>query len=180
MVNKGEIAVLCIKWDKPLSGVRGDCNALSSWPAPQSESRSRFLAAESVRMTDPTEDAATANFLKAIVEGKVTPVQMAQVAWALQAPSENPSPESEKAAKDMRAEARAQIPSTFVDTWTTLTFRGHIRLVLGETFATGDQYRAAFVIPLDEAQELAEHIMRVVERRRAKDAATDEPPIEDD
>jgi hypothetical protein len=69
-----------------------------------------------------------------------------------------------------RREARAAMPATFVDTWSTVIWPGHMRLVLGEWLYGGPQYRAAFVMELDEVERLANELLERVQRQRDKDA----------
>ena len=71
----------------------------------------------------------------------------------------------------MRREARAEIPALFVDDWSMLSWEGHIRFVLGEWLASRPNYRAAFVMSLNDAQLFAENILERVAKRREIDAA---------
>lgn len=79
--------------------------------------------------------------------------------------------DSELVALTARREARASIPATYVDTWASQIWKGHLRLVLGEWLSGGPHYRAAFVMELEDAEGLARHILRRAERQRERDAA---------
>jgi hypothetical protein len=73
-------------------------------------------------------------------------------------------------ADDEARELRAGLPAIYVDTWATLTWKGHIRIVLGETLYRHDQYRAAFMMELEDAERFGRHLLRAVERRRARES----------
>lgn len=76
---------------------------------------------------------------------------------------------------DPEWEAIAQLPAMYVDTWYLTTWRGHMRIALGEQFADlQNQYRLALVLELNDAESLARGILRGIERRRKKDAESDE------
>jgi hypothetical protein len=80
------------------------------------------------------------------------------------------SPEREKIL-EARREARAALPAVFVDTWSTLTWKGHIRTALGEWLVGEPHYRLAFVMSLDDAKEFAEALLRRIVARQEKDGA---------
>jgi len=83
------------------------------------------------------------------------------------------SPE-EAAALEARREARAAIPAVYIDTWATLTWKGHIRFVLGEWVGEQPHYRAAFLMELEDAKRFARQLLRRVEDRQKKDKAAGE------
>ena len=83
----------------------------------------------------------------------------------------------EQAGRRMRSEARASIPAVYVDTWGFSSWRGHIRITLGEQLGDTDKYRYAFLMELPEAERFARHILRIVERRRQKDGAISIPDM---
>ena len=64
------------------------------------------------------------------------------------------------------------LPSVWIDTWSTLTFKGHVRVSLGEEFAEGAFYRSAFIMDLDQAEAFALHLYGAVQKRKAKEEAT--------
>ena len=74
------------------------------------------------------------------------------------------------AARLSRAEARAAVPAIFVDSWSTLIWPGHIRIVLGEWLMRKTNYRAAFVMTLEDAKDLAEIILKQVAVQQKEDA----------
>jgi hypothetical protein len=69
-----------------------------------------------------------------------------------------------------RREARAAIPAVFVDSWATLTWYGHIRIVMGEWLVRKNNYRMAFVMELEQAKEFAEDLLGRIEKRQQEDA----------
>lgn len=73
---------------------------------------------------------------------------------------------------DRDYEAMARLPAVYADTWYVITWKGHLRMTLGEDFEK-PHYRAAFVLELDDAERLAKHILRSVERRRKRDTASE-------
>ena len=74
-------------------------------------------------------------------------------------------------ALESRREARAALPAVYVDTWSTVIWKGHMRIVLGEHVADDPHYRAAYVMELEDAKKLAQHILRRVQRQYDRDAA---------
>jgi hypothetical protein len=82
----------------------------------------------------------------------------------------------EKAARDR---AIAAIPAVFIDTWSTLSFTGHIRITFGEIYGGTNNFRSAIVLDLDDAESLGRHLIRVAERRRARDKEREARPQED-
>ena len=68
-----------------------------------------------------------------------------------------------------RRTRRAELPATYIDTWATLTWRGHIRFAVGEWLAGDANYRAAFVMELEDAKEFAETLLKRITARLAKD-----------
>ena len=89
------------------------------------------------------------------------------------------SESKERAAREARREARAALPAVFIDAWATLTWKGHIRIALGEWLVDEPRYRAAFVMTLEEAKDFAEDLLDRIEARQERDAkATSEgtPP----
>ena len=74
-------------------------------------------------------------------------------------------------ARKQRVEARAALPAVFIDTWAFLSWRGHVRISLGEEVGESDQYRFAFLMELDQAEQFAHHVLRIVARRRENEAA---------
>jgi len=90
--------------------------------------------------------------------------------------SEIPNVEEEEKVKAARRESRADIAAYFIDTWAISTWRGHVRVWLGEELYDVDAYRAAFVMEADDAEKFANHLLRLVAARKAKDAAKAAPP----
>ncbi len=74
-------------------------------------------------------------------------------------PNEAKSPEKE-AALQARRVARAELPATYIDTWSTLIWKGHIRITLGEWIAGNPNYRGAYLMELDDAKVFAENILK--------------------
>jgi hypothetical protein len=72
-------------------------------------------------------------------------------------------------AEDIERELRANLPAIYVDTWATVTWKGHVRIVLGERLYKMDMYRSAFVMELSEAESFATHLLRVIQRRRERE-----------
>lgn len=85
-------------------------------------------------------------------------------------PDEAKSPEIE-AALQARRDARAELPATYIDTWSSLIWEGHIRITLGEWVADNPSYRAAYVMELDDAKRFAEHLLKRVQRQHEREAA---------
>lgn len=83
----------------------------------------------------------------------------------------------EEMAKKVAQEERASIPAIYVDTWTFLPWKGHVRMVLGEELYQGDYYRGAFVMELNDAERFARHLLRVIERRKARDTEIDKATL---
>jgi hypothetical protein len=73
---------------------------------------------------------------------------------------------AEKAERDR---AIAAVPALFIDTWHTLSFTGHVRVTFGEIYGDTDNFRTAIVLDLDDAESLGRQLIRVAERRRARD-----------
>jgi hypothetical protein len=86
---------------------------------------------------------------------------------------EVPDPEAEPndPALQARRDRRAALPATYVDTWATLIWKGHIRVVLGEWIAREPYYRAAYLMELDDAEKFANALLERVARQRERDAA---------
>jgi hypothetical protein len=78
---------------------------------------------------------------------------------------------AEREARQERIQARAAIPALFLDTWGFSTWRGHIRITLGEELGGQDYYRTAFVMDLDNAEAFALQLFKSVSRRKKRDAA---------
>jgi hypothetical protein len=97
--------------------------------------------------------------------------------------SDNPTPppgspnEEAMDAEDIERELRATLPAIFIDTWSTLTWRGHVRISIGERLYKRDVYRSAFVMDLEDAEDFAEHLLKVIRRRRQREEklAKDQP-----
>jgi hypothetical protein len=68
-----------------------------------------------------------------------------------------------------RSAARAALPAIYIDSWSTLTWTGHVRIALGENMPTGDVYRSAIVMTLSDAESFAQHLLGSIDRRREKD-----------
>src|SRR4051794_15158187 len=83
------------------------------------------------------------------------------------------SPNKSKSAEKMAARRarRAKLPTIYVDTWSTLTWKGHIRVVLAEWMNDEPNYRAAFLMELEDAKKFAEYLLEIIEEREKKDAA---------
>jgi len=81
-----------------------------------------------------------------------------------------------------RSAARAALPAIYIDSWSTLTWTGHIRIALGENMPTGDVYRSAVVMTLSDAENFAQHLLGSIERRREKERleALEDQNFEDD
>jgi len=93
------------------------------------------------------------------------------------------NPEDEKPAVSeavlaARGRARAALPATYVDTWYTLTWKDHIRIVFAEWLEDDPYFRAAFIMELKTAKEFAEELLDIVTKRIAEDAEniSDQPP----
>jgi hypothetical protein len=86
-------------------------------------------------------------------------------------PIEGPVETPDEAAAESRKEARGELPAVFVDTWGFVSWRGHLRITVGEEIGDTDIYRFAFLMELTDAEKFAKHILRVVEKRRSKDGA---------
>ena len=74
----------------------------------------------------------------------------------------DPSPEKEAVLHSAR-EARAELPATYIDTWSSLIWKGHIRIALGEWITTNPKYRGAYVMELEDAKMFAEHLLKMVQ-----------------
>jgi hypothetical protein len=68
---------------------------------------------------------------------------------------------------DEARRAVGDIPATYIDTWHLSTWRGHIRLTLGEYIGGADRFRTAVVMELKDAERLATAVLRMIERRKA-------------
>ena len=73
------------------------------------------------------------------------------------------------AEKVERDRAIAAVPALFIDTWSTISFTGHVRVSLGEIYDGRDNFRAAFVLDLDDAENLGRQLIRSAQRRRERD-----------
>ncbi len=65
--------------------------------------------------------------------------------------------------------ARAGVPAIYIDTWFLTTWRGHMRITFGETVSKVDSYRSAIVLELRDAEKLAQQMLRMVQRRKARE-----------
>jgi hypothetical protein len=81
---------------------------------------------------------------------------------------------SKNADRERRELERAQLPAIYVDTWASLAWKDHIRIILGEGFRSGPQYRAAFVMTWADAELLGSYLLETVAEQREKDASTKE------
>jgi hypothetical protein len=68
-----------------------------------------------------------------------------------------------------REKAIAAIPGLYIDTWNMYTWKGHIRVTFGEIFHDTDNFRAAIVMNIDDAIIFARRMLRMAERRKARD-----------
>ena len=68
-----------------------------------------------------------------------------------------------------RQRARAAIPAVYVDTWSAVSWKGHVRIVLGEWVYREPNYRAAFLMELTDAKRLAEYLLDIVEERQKEE-----------
>ena len=85
-------------------------------------------------------------------------------------PDDAKSAEKE-AAIQARRNARAELPATYIDTWSTLIWKDHIRITLGEWIVDDPSYRVAYVMELDDAKRFAEHLLKRVQRQHERDSA---------
>jgi hypothetical protein len=85
-------------------------------------------------------------------------------------PDEHISPDRQ-AVLQARRDARAAIPTTYVDTWATLIWKGHIRIVLGEWLNKNPQYRAAYVMELEDAKSFAETLLKRIKEQQEEDTS---------
>jgi len=72
----------------------------------------------------------------------------------------------EEAARDRSI---AAIPGLYVDTWSMYSWKGHVRVTFGEIFHDTDNFRTAIVMDVDDAILLARRMLRMAERRKARD-----------
>ena len=93
--------------------------------------------------------------------------------------SDNATEDATPDDKDIARELRANLPATYVDTWSTVTWKGHIRITLGEYMYGKDNYRAAFIMELEDAERLARHLVRAIERRRAREQKSESADASD-
>lgn len=88
-------------------------------------------------------------------------------------PEANPQADVEETDEE-RAE-RAAIPAIYIDTWFLTTWKGHIRITFGERVSRLDTYRSAIVMEMRDAERLCEHILEMINERKAmaRDKAKD-------
>ena|ERR1700722_15640644 len=91
-----------------------------------------------------------------------------------QAPATNELTEED--AREQRE--MAGIPAIYVDTWHLYTWTGHMRITFGEIFGDIDSFRSAVVMEIDDAERLANQILRMIERRRARRRQREEDKTE--
>jgi hypothetical protein len=84
-------------------------------------------------------------------------------------PEEIETKAKEEAEEAARRRAIASIPATFIDTWSTLDFAGHVRVTLGEIYGDAEHFRTAFVLSADDAILLGRQLVHSGERRKARD-----------
>ena len=72
----------------------------------------------------------------------------------------------EEAARDR---AIGAIPGFYIDTWSMYSWKGHIRVTFGEIFRDTDNFRTAIVMNTDDAIIFARRMLRMAERRKARD-----------
>jgi hypothetical protein len=72
----------------------------------------------------------------------------------------------EEAARDQEIGA---IPGLYIDTWSMYSWKGHIRVTFGEIFHDTDNFRTAIVMNIDDAVIFARRMLRMAERRKARD-----------
>jgi enterochelin esterase-like enzyme len=90
-------------------------------------------------------------------------------------PASNPAPadpvsdEEDKAEREVARRSAVELPALYCDAFWTTSWTGHVRIAFGE-YLDQPRYRTAIVMPLDEAEALANYILRLVEReKRASD-----------
>lgn len=87
-------------------------------------------------------------------------------------------PEEEKKARRAASEkARSSLPAAYVDTWSVLRWRGHLRITLAEWMYGAPNYRAAFLMESEDAERLANYILELIERQRKEDAEEDKANV---
>lgn len=64
--------------------------------------------------------------------------------------------------------ATGALPAIYIDSWFTTTWNGLTRLTLGEVLGDTTYYRTSVVMSLGDAKLLAEHLIELVERHKAK------------
>lgn len=84
--------------------------------------------------------------------------------------------QQEESAREARRLARLSLPAVYIDTWGFHSWRGHIRIALGEQAGDTDSYRFAYVMELDDAETFANQVLRVVQRRKERDARLQRRP----
>jgi hypothetical protein len=89
--------------------------------------------------------------------------------------SEEASDEKEAAALRERQERRADLPGHFIDTWSSLTWRDHMRITVGEELYDIDSYRFAMVMTLEDAEAFAQFILRRVQKQKERTAKRTAP-----
>ena len=68
-----------------------------------------------------------------------------------------------------RDRAVGAIPGLYIDTWTMYSWKGHVRVTFGEVYHDTDNFRTAIVMNTDDAVIFARRLLRMAERRKARD-----------
>lgn len=77
------------------------------------------------------------------------------------------TPQTDVQETDAEKAARAAIPAVYIDTWFLTTWRGHIRITFGERVSRLDMYRSAIVMELRDAERLCNHMLEMINERKA-------------
>ncbi len=79
--------------------------------------------------------------------------------------------EAEEARKEKTRKEVSNLPAIYVDAYFLTWWRGHIRISIGEHLYEKNHFRYAFVMPLEDAEELAKDLLEAIKKRKEKDAA---------
>jgi hypothetical protein len=77
---------------------------------------------------------------------------------------EEGKPDDETLDSQSYDEPIAQIPATFVDTFTINWWGGNLRITFGEFLSGKKYYRNAIVMPFSDAEVLANYILDIVQK----------------
>jgi hypothetical protein len=67
-------------------------------------------------------------------------------------------------------EEMARLPATYVDFWTINTWHDYMRITFAEWLQRQPHYRVAIAMSLEDAENLGNHLLESVAKRRARDA----------